>query len=241
MTKLKTPAQSKFFQERYIWALGKSGYKEVDDLQKIFLSKCSAGAETLSPAEAADLFQKTGRTRTAMQRKEELADVDVNNDGQISFIEFLVLHFKLLILKEYFQRAGKEPDVDMGNGGVGLTGVGSVLMEELFAPPAGIDHDLEKLMKDFSEMVAKKDAKLKELEAAVAQGGVKGMGAKNQLEQFKKGDDTSLHAVEAKIAAAINKAKKKSAEELAKYIAEDASAGKDADEARKQGLAARKA
>ena len=94
--------------------------------------------DSMSAAVAADFLQKTGHTRTAMQRKAELADVDVNNDGRTSFIEMLLLHFKLVVLQEFFARQGMEPDVDMTTDGVGVTGVGDRLVEELFAPPQGV-------------------------------------------------------------------------------------------------------
>ena len=40
------------------------------------------------PPQAADFLQRHGKTRTGIQRKHEVADVDLNHDGQISFIEF---------------------------------------------------------------------------------------------------------------------------------------------------------
>src|SRR3712207_7389771 len=54
----------------------------------------------------------------------------------------------------------RSPDVDMGNDGVGLTGVGDRLIEELFAPPAGLDPELEKLMSEFSLMHAKRETEI---------------------------------------------------------------------------------
>ncbi|KAK7230503.1 hypothetical protein SO694_0017707 [Aureococcus anophagefferens] len=54
---------------------------------------------------AADFLQKHGKTRTGIQRKHEIEDVDMNSDGQISFIEYLILHYKAMILKDSSQRA----------------------------------------------------------------------------------------------------------------------------------------
>ena len=39
-------------------------------------------------------------TRTALQRKAELNDVDVNNDDRICLTEYYLLHYKIMILKE---------------------------------------------------------------------------------------------------------------------------------------------
>ena len=144
-----------------------------------------------------------------------------------------------MILQEYFKRKSMEPDVDMGNDGVGLTGVGDRLIEELFAPPAGLDPELEKLMAEFSLMHVTREKEIKDLEAIVAEGGVKGMAAKTKLDSLKKEDQTALHAVEAKIAAAIKKAVKKTEEEVKKKAEEEAKKKAEEDEARKHGLAAR--
>jgi hypothetical protein len=113
--------------------------QEVDEVLQKFRDalKHDDGKDTLSPAGAADFLQKLGRVRTAKQRKEELSDVDVNGDGRTSFIEYLLLHYKIMIMQEHFKRIDKTPDVDMSNDGIGLVGVGTILIEEVFAPPAG--------------------------------------------------------------------------------------------------------
>jgi hypothetical protein len=232
--------QARVFEQRFVFSLGER-YKEVQELKAKFKDalKHDDGKDTLSPAAAAGFLQSLGRTRTAMQRKAELQDVDMNGDGRTSFIEYLLLHFKINILEEYFKRKGTAPDVDMGNDGVGLTGVGDRLIEELFAPPAGLDPELEKLMAEFSLMHASREKEIHDLEAVVADGGVKGMAAKNKLDSLKKEDQTSMHAVEAKIAAAIKKAIKKTEEEVKKKHDEEVKKKHDDDEARKHGLAAR--
>jgi len=159
-----------------------------------------------------------------MQRKAELADVDVNMDGRTSFIEYLMLHFKLMILEEFFARKGVEPDVSMENDGVGLTGVGTRLIEELFAPPQGVDEELERMMRDFASGQAAKQTEIAELQLVVDGGGVKGMGAKTKLDALLKEDQSELHLIEARIAAAIKKAEKRTNEEVAMREAEAASA-----------------
>jgi hypothetical protein len=230
LTKQSIDEQMMFFVKRFVFRLNGGAvdtsaggippkYLEVKQLCtdfKTFLKNDDGKADSMSPAVAADFFQKKGQVRTAMQRKAELADVDVNGDGRTSFIEYLVLHFKIMILEEFFQRKGESPDVDMANNGVGLTGVGERLIEELFAPPVGVDPELEKLMKSFATSQQAKAAKMAELEAVVASGGVKGMGANTELQKMKSEDDSSLHAIEARIANAIKKADKSAAEEVAK-------------------------
>ena len=243
LTKKSIEEQSKFFCHRFVFRLG-DRYEEVKALEvkfKDFLRNDDGKADSMSPAVAADFFQKNGQTRTAMQRKAELADVDVNGDGRTSFIEYLVLHFKIMILEEFFARKGESPDVDMTNGGVGLTGVGERLIEELFAPPQGVDPELEKMMKDFAASRAARASVIAALEEVVAGGGVKGMSAKTSLDALKKEDQTALNAIEARIAAAIKKAEKKSTEEVERREAELAAKAAEENAKHKGGLASKQA
>jgi len=243
LTKQSIEEQSKFFCHRFVFRLG-DRYTEVKQLEvrfKDFLKNDDGKADSMSPAVAADFFQKNGQTRTAMQRKAELADVDVNGDGRTSFIEYLCLHFKIMILEEFFARKGEAPDVDMGNGGVGLTGVGERLIEELFAPPQGIDPELEKMMKDFAQTRAARAKEIADLEEVVAGGGVKGMSAKNGLDALKKEDTSAINAIEARIGAAIKKAEKKTHEEVVRREAEAASKVEDEHAKHKMGLSGKTA
>jgi len=223
--------QATFFSRRFVFSL-QDKYSDVFDLAKKFKaaveSDTSAKGNELSQAGAPDFLQKNGKTRTALQRKQELQDIDFNKDSMIGFIEYLLLHYKVMILKEHFARKEEEPSVDLENDGVGLTGVGHLLIEELFAPPQGIDPELEKMMSEFSIEHAKRETKIRKLKEKVEIGGVKGMAAKNELEQLQQTDETEMNAVEARIAAAIKKAQKKSEKELAakNKAADDAKAAK---------------
>jgi len=224
-----------------VFALGEDGYNEVYDLEHKFKEalKHDDGKPTLSQAGAADFLQHLGATRTAKQRKDELADVDVNGDGRCSFIEFLLLHYKVMILNEYFKRKGVEPDVDLGDNGIGLTGVGDRLCEELYAPPPGLDPDLDEKMKTFATEQATRAEKIAALEAVVAEGGVKGMGAKTELDKMQHDDTSAINALEARIAAAIKKSQKKAIEQMETYDKNKVERQKQADEDKKKGLAAR--
>ena len=89
------------------------------------------------------------------------------------------------------------------------------------------------MMREFAQEHERRKKELADLEEVMAQGGVKGMSAKNTLEALKKKDTSDLHAIEARIAAAIKKAEKKTLEEVAKREAE-------AEEKKAAALAARK-
>ena len=92
LTKEPIDEQARFFEQRFVFSLG-DRYKEVQDLKTKFKEalKHDDGKETLSPAAAAGFLQGLGKTRTALQRKAELQDVDMNGDGRTSFIEYLLL------------------------------------------------------------------------------------------------------------------------------------------------------
>jgi len=224
-----------------VFALGEEGYHEIHDLKVKFTEalKHDDGQPSLSAGAAADFLQKLGKTRTAIQRKQELADVDANGDGRCSFIEFLLLHYKVMILQEFFKRKGTEPDVDLGNEGIGLIGVGDRLVEEIYAPPPGLDPELDKMMLTFATEQQTRAETLKKLEETVAEGGVKGMGAKTQLEKLQHEDSAHLNALEARIAAAIKKNQKKAVDQIAAHEAAKASRSAQSDADKKSGLAGR--
>jgi hypothetical protein len=46
---------------------------------------------------AADFLQKHGKERTAIQRGQEIKDIDLDNNSRIAFIEYLLLHYKVII------------------------------------------------------------------------------------------------------------------------------------------------
>jgi hypothetical protein len=93
----------------------------------------------LDPIQAADFLQRNGKTRTALQRKSELADVDLDKNGRVGLTEYLLLHFKCMVLSEYFKRHDTAPSVSLDNDAVGLVGVGDMLLEELFTIRLGVD------------------------------------------------------------------------------------------------------
>jgi len=89
-------------------------WKVVLELQKSYAKYCKESGEAkddLNPIQAADFLQKNGKERTALQRKEELKDVDLDNNDRICFIEYLLLHFKAMILTEYYKRTGEKKSI----------------------------------------------------------------------------------------------------------------------------------
>ena len=72
--------QVEYFLKSFIFALG-DDWKSVVTLSKDFskyLVDYQPGARELDATHAADFLQKSGKTRTAIQRKQEVRDVDLD-------------------------------------------------------------------------------------------------------------------------------------------------------------------
>jgi len=165
----------------------------------------------LDPIQAADFLQRNGKTRTALQRKAELLDVDIDKNGRVGLTEYLLLHFKLMIMTEYFKRHEMQPNVDLSNDAVGLVGVGEQLLEELFTVRLGIDPEVQRAIEEFMALKKAKEAKIDALNAKVAEGGVKGLTAKAELLQIGAQDTTNENRIEITLGAAKRRAGKESA------------------------------
>jgi len=240
---LAPDVQAEEFKKRWVFKLKANNcYFEVDDLLTKFMTQVklgSPGKETLSQASAANFLQKLDMAMTATQLKNQLKEFDFNGDGRLSFIEFMCLKYKIMILKEFYDRKGlPHPDSLQGDP-MALTGVGPQIIEEMFAPPQGVDPELEKMMNAFAASQGGRLQKISELEAVVAAGGVKAIPAQKELESLKNSNSSELNHLEAKIAAAIKKAGKAATEEMAKLNADKASAAEAEAQARKAGLAAK--
>jgi hypothetical protein len=195
--------QTAFFTKSFVFALG-DNWREVSDVAARFgryLGDCNEKRD-LSHIQAADFLQKNGRTRTALQRKQELLDIDLNLDNRISLTEYLLLHYKDLVLTEYFKRTKEIPNVDLGNFGIGVTGVGEKMLQELFTFPQGLDPEIEAAIEAFLKEKKIKEAKIRQLEDKAAKGGVLGLAAKNELAQIGARDVTHENRVEISLKAA---------------------------------------
>jgi len=208
--------QQEFFLKSFIFALEEK-WKEVPTLATSFrkyLRDCNEGKDDLNQIQAADFLQKNGLERTALQRKEELADIDLDFNGRIAFIEYLMLHFKLMILKEYYKRTGEAAKEDLSKNGIGITGVGNKLIDELFTMPLSLSPELVRAIEDFTAMKKERENKLKDLREKAAVGGVKGKAAENEIKQLDTQDQTQTNKMEVTLEAAKKKAKNTGEQEL---------------------------
>jgi len=220
LCKQDVDGQCQLFLKSFILALD-NAWKDVLELSKKYQKyielarKDEPEINDLNAAQASDFLQQNGKTRTAVQRREELKDVDLNKDDRISFVEYLLLHYKSMILTEYYKRHKQQPAEDLSNDAIGVVGVGEKLLEELFTMPAGLSAELEKAIDDFYKSKRERDARYKQLEGVAASGAsVKALGAKNEIAQMDAADKTEMNRLELTLNAAKRKAQKSSAEQL---------------------------
>jgi hypothetical protein len=134
--------------------------------------------------------------------------VDINNDGFISFLEYLLLHYKVMILNEFYKRYEIPVVEDLSNDGIGIANVGFKLVDELLTMPAGMNPQIEAAIDEFMEKKKKREERIKELTEKAELGGVKAMAAKQELAILLAGDDTEMNRVELTLQAAKRKAAK---------------------------------
>jgi len=235
--------QLELFLKSFIFALG-DDWKAVIALRKTFatyIDRSGEGKDSLNVVQAADFLHKNGIERTAQQRSAEVKDIDLDKNERISFIEYLLLHFKAMILGEFYKRLEVSPVEDLSNNCVGITGVGDKLLDELFTMPFGLSPELEKAIEEFTTSKKEKEVKLKKLNEVAKAGGVKGLAAENEIKQMEASDATESNRIELTLAAAKRKAQKNSGDTALaeKRKKEEAEKQKAAEEARAR-LAAKK-
>lgn len=204
--------QCEYFLKSFIFALGDK-WQDVPKLLRNFKEYSRAEGSSqpeLNHIQASNFLQKHGKTRTAMERKRELNDVDFNKDGKISFVEYLMLHFKVMILQLYYTRMELEPEEDLSNDGIGVDGVGLKLVDELFTVPRGINPALVSAIEQYTEQKAARENKIKVFQAKIAKGGVRGKAAEREMSVFMKSTDaTEENRIELTLQAARRKADKR--------------------------------
>eukprot|EP01128_Nolandella_sp_AFSM9_P012114 TRINITY_DN8969_c0_g1_i1.p1 TRINITY_DN8969_c0_g1~~TRINITY_DN8969_c0_g1_i1.p1 ORF type:complete len:279 (+),score=101.45 TRINITY_DN8969_c0_g1_i1:35-838(+) len=212
-------SQAQLFLKSFIFELDED-WKDINVLCEKFTKyivlaqKDEEGVRDLNAAQASDFLQQNGKTRTGTERKEELKDVDLNNDDRYSLIEYLLLHYKAMILRAYYKRHKQSPPMDLSGDAIGVTGVGPQLLDELFFMPAGLNAELEKAIEAF---YAKQRARAERYSALskVANGaGVKAFTAKNEMAQMDSEDKTATNREEITLNAARRKAQKTSSSDL---------------------------
>lgn len=236
-----TEEQTQFFLKSFIFALGPS-WGEVVTLSDAFrehaCNNTDSSAETLNQIQAADFLQKHGKTRTGLERRHEIEEFDIDNDGKICFLEYLIMHYKRLILTEYFARydISPPPEMDLSEDCVGLVGVVDFVVEELFSMPQGLSPQLEFMLDNFLTDKKKREERVAELKAkALSKSGVKGMAAQRELEILRHADQTELNKIELTLNAARRRTARQSGEAALSLAMEEKAKGLEADRAERRG------
>jgi len=123
-----------------------------------------------------------------------------------------LLHYKTLILAAYYKRKGMACPHDLTRGGIGISGVGPQLLDELFTIPVGLPPELERAIAEFMAQKRQRETKLKDLETAAAAGGVRGLAATNEIKQMESQDSTAMNRLEVTLNAAKRRAGTSSAD-----------------------------
>ena len=206
-----TEAQTEYFLKQFIMVLG-DDWKVLLRLQADYTKMLRDEADNqtaLNEVQAMSFLQKNGAERTTIQRREEVRDIDLDNDQRISFIEYLMLQFKVMILTEFYKRHNCAPEEDLSKGGVGVTGVGDKLLDQLFANQGGtLPAELEKAIEEFTKMARERNGKLDDLTKKSKGASVKAMAAANEIKQMEAEDTTEMNRLEITLNAAKKKALK---------------------------------
>jgi len=210
--------QMDFFLKSFIFAL-EDNWKDVVKLSEAFAKYVKNGGEgkdDLNPVQAADFLQKNGLERTALQRKEEVTDIDLDHNGRICFVEYLLLHYKVMILQEYYKRTGEISKDDFSKGGIGITGVGFKLLDELFTLPLGLDPELIRAIDEFTAKKKAREARVNELQDKIDKAGgaasVAARTAEHELKAMANEDKTDMNRIEITLEAAKKRSSKSSGE-----------------------------
>mmetsp|Transcript_24570 Transcript_24570/g.36844 ORF Transcript_24570/g.36844 Transcript_24570/m.36844 type:complete len:272 (+) Transcript_24570:52-867(+) len=218
---LSVDEQAEFFLKSFIFELG-DDWKDVNKLAAAYKKAMKDAGESkdMNHIEAGKFLQVNGKTRTGLERKRECKDIDINNDGRICFIEYLLLHYKAMILKAFYKRHKTEPEEDLSKEAVGVIGVGHKLVEELVTIPLNLDPELVKSLEDLSLAKKNRLKKIAKMEKKAAKGGVFGKRAQLELDEFLAKGDLKTTQIELKLEAWKKKNLKKAKTAMKKLAAE---------------------
>eukprot|EP00511_Aplanochytrium_stocchinoi_P007123 CAMPEP_0204839056 /NCGR_PEP_ID=MMETSP1346-20131115/32919_1 /ASSEMBLY_ACC=CAM_ASM_000771 /TAXON_ID=215587 /ORGANISM="Aplanochytrium stocchinoi, Strain GSBS06" /LENGTH=454 /DNA_ID=CAMNT_0051975517 /DNA_START=95 /DNA_END=1459 /DNA_ORIENTATION=+ len=218
LNKSSSIGQKEFFQKRYIFTLQKDGCKEVADLASDFAeaAKTAGNEETFSIGVNFSQFinsteKKYNKNFTSKKQRDAIfKELDLDGNGQVTFIEYLLHHYKPMMLEEYFKRMCQTPPNKLESviGVIGNRKVVDILIEELFEPPAGADEKLDSALAAF---IKEKEERTERIIALKDQlktvGKVKGIGLQKELVTLEK--EAEEHKDDVHVVAGIKRVQKK--------------------------------
>lgn len=237
LTEFDVAGQKEEFQLRFVFTLGEEGFRKVEKLAEDFAEMCGTAKKDAISIPYANVQFQTFLKETGVyaddQEKMEVYKTILDlllDDTDISFIQFLLLYYRRMILAEYEKRwenvsdealkekkagekkkkdeeSDEEDDDDDDEEDVTT---GDKLIEELFQPPLGVDTELDDAIVKFSEMLSKREQMIVQLIDKIRSGGrVKATQARTELAQFKAKKEEEINKSKIYFSAAIMHVKKK--------------------------------
>ena len=164
-----------------------------------------------------------GITWTQLERRKKTEEFDLDGDGEICLLEYLMMQHKGMILKQYFLRTGyaeEEITKDLTEASGVITDkwldvsidIGEALVTEMFEHPYGVDKVLDGGLIEFSKIMKPRYAKMDSLQQLIDSSDsspVKKMKAQQELKQMQEEVQQPLQNTKVKFAAAIKKVRQK--------------------------------
>ena len=187
LTKLSIVEQAEAFLMQFVMEF-QGRFSEVTDLALSFQSFAGPKGKEETVQELTDFqchqfLEKRGETLTVSSLRDKLRDIDIDSNGMIAFIEYLLFKYDKTLEDMFTESAD---------------GVDPILLAALHAS-----------MEKFKEVVAIKEKRMRKMEKLrlrSEKGGVLGNAAKHELECMLREDETERNRQEITAAAAQRKA-----------------------------------
>mmetsp|Transcript_9720 Transcript_9720/g.11200 ORF Transcript_9720/g.11200 Transcript_9720/m.11200 type:complete len:434 (-) Transcript_9720:167-1468(-) len=197
INKSSTADQLLFFQKRYLFTFQQDGVKIVADLHNDFVKACKDAGRDGTFVVGIDFSQfinmiekKYNKNFTSKKQRDAIfKELDMDGNGEVTFLEYLLHHFKPMMLQEYFTRIGDNAPSKLESvvGRINKRKVVDILIEELFEVPAGADKDLDAAMGDMIKRNITRNERIMNLKDKLKTvGKVKGIGLQKELVQLEK-------------------------------------------------------
>lgn len=156
---------------------------------------------------------------TILERRKKTAEFDLDDNGEICLLEYLMLQHKSVILTQYFLRNGytKEEITSELTESSGLIednalhitiDINEALVSELFQHPFGIDHVLDRGLLEFREIMVPRNQEINRLKAISNDPNntrVERMKAENEMKKMLEEYQQPLRNTQVRFKASIKK------------------------------------
>ena len=179
--------QKEFFIHRFVFTLELSGVKYIEDVAEEFKAKADASEQFARNAEFSlflnRLEKKYDTAFTSKKYRDQVfSSLDLDGNGKISFLEYLIFFYKTELIDEHYMRQGLDTPK---RANFSKARLGKILIEELFGkcfisgydicinprnvklndlcrlePPSGVDEKLDNLFQEIGRDRRAREAKM---------------------------------------------------------------------------------